>query len=167
MRVVMTVIYIVLAILVAVVLVFAFDRHAFWARIAGPADLGRYDFDNAPRSRTPNDALACTPGLCGSEPDIEVGESSETPAALVAAIIRRVAQGSRPFERVDDGRDPGYARFVVRSPLMRFPDTVDIEAVELANGRTGLRAYARAQLGKSDVGNNRKRLEAIVSRIDR
>lgn len=158
----MTLIYILIAIVAVTALVFAFDRHAFWQRLAGPADLGRYDFDRAPRSRTPNDALACTPGLCGSEPDIVLGESDEAPAALVAAVTRRVAEGHRPSERVDDGSNPAYARFVVRSPLMRFPDTVDIEAVELANGRTGLRAYARAQLGRSDMGANKAFLRAIL-----
>ena len=158
----MTVVYILLAILVVTGLVFAANRNAFWERIAGPADLGRYDFDSAPRSRTPNDALACTPGLCGSDPDIVLGEHDEPPEALVSAIARRVAEGPRPAVQVDDGRDTAYARFVVRSPLMHFPDTVDVEAVELANGRTGLRAYARAQLGRADFGANRAYLRSIL-----
>lgn len=162
MKTAMTILYVLIAIVVVVGLIFAFDRDGFWERIAGPADLGRYDFDHAPRSRTPNDALACTPGLCGSEPDIVLGESEDPPAAIVAAVIRRVTEGPRPALRVDDRTDPAYARFVVRSPLMRFPDTVEVEALELSNGRTGIRAYARAQLGKSDFGANRAYLKAIL-----
>ena len=71
------------------------------------------------------------------------------------------------IRRVDDGSDPARARYVTRTPLMKFPDTNTFEAVTLENGRTGLVAYAAAQLGYSDGGNNRKRLEAVMERLDR
>ena len=79
------------------------------------------------------------------------------------AILARIAAADPTAERVDDGTNPAYARFVARSRLMRFPDTVDIEAVVLDDGRTGLRAYGRAQLGRSDRGVNRARLKVWLA----
>ncbi|MBZ0161453.1 MAG: DUF1499 domain-containing protein [Notoacmeibacter sp.] len=142
---------------------FAFGWENVWERIAGPADRGAYDFAKGKRRRTPNDALACTPGACSGSPDLALPEYQQTPAELTGAIVAHIAATDPTAERVDDGTNPAYARFVARSRLMRFPDTVDIEAVVLDDGRTGLRAYGRAQLGRSDHGVNRARLEAWLA----
>jgi hypothetical protein len=139
-------------------------RERTWTLIAGNPDLGPYDFEALRRRRTPNDALLCSPGLCGDKADGTLPVFDEPPAALMQQIEAKIRASNEIFQRVDDGSDPAYARYVTFTPLMRFPDTNDIEAVTLADGRTGLRAYARAQLGKSDGGTNRARLKRWLAR---
>ena len=128
-----------------------------WERIA-PSDLGPVDFARLTRSPTPNDALAATPGaLPDGAPaaDIALPAFDATPAALLEAVdARATAEGA---ERV--AADGTTLRFVTRSPRLRFPDTTVVEAVPLPDGRIGLRAYARASVGHSDLGANAARLE--------
>jgi hypothetical protein len=154
------------AILVAFFLVYG--RAETWRLVAGDPDLGQFDRSAPARSEQPNDALFCTPGLCEGVPvDRELPEYTMPPGELIERIVAAMDEIAPVAERVDDGGDPAQARFVTYTEALRFPDTNSFEAVTLGDGRTGLVAYARAQLGKSDVGNNRKRLEAIVSGIDR
>ncbi|MAZ18127.1 MAG: hypothetical protein CL535_17605 [Ahrensia sp.] len=139
-----------------------------WQMIAGNPDLGWFDRSAPARSERPNDALMCTPGLCdGVKVDRELPDYSDTPENLIGRIDEAMRAVAPYIRRVDDGGDPARARYITRTPLMRFPDTNSFEAVALENGQTGLVAYARAQLGYSDGGNNRKRLDAVIDRLDR
>jgi len=137
-----------------------------WQMMAGEPDLGWFDRSAPTRTGRPNDALFCTPGLCdGVKVDRDLPDYADPPEILIGRIDEALRAMASDVRRVDDGSDPARARYVTRTPLMRFPDTNSFEAVVLENGRTGLVAYAAAQLGYSDGGNNRKRLEAVVERL--
>ena len=139
-----------------------------WQMMSGNPDLGWFDRAAPVRTGRPNDALMCTPGLCdGVQVDRELPDYAEPPEALIARIDDALRATASDVRRVDDGSDPTRARYVTRTPLMRFPDANSFEAVTLENGRTGLVAYAAARLGYSDGGNNRKRLEAVMERLDK
>jgi hypothetical protein len=158
----------VLAAVVAIAGVFllVFGRAGAWELIAGDPDLGWFDRSAPARSQSPNDALLCTPGLCdGVTVDRELPDYPGPPDLLIVKIDEALRAVTANVRRVDDGSDPLRARYVTSSPLMGFPDTNSFEAVAMENGRIGLVANARAQLGYSDGGNNRKRLEEIVSRL--
>lgn len=62
--------------------------------------------------------------------------------------------------RIDDGSDPNHATFVTRSVVFGFPDYTTVQ-------HTGdqLKLFARLRFGKSDLGVNRKRLEAVLSQV--
>lgn len=145
--------------LVVALFFFIYGREKSWELVAGSPDLGAYDFDRAKRRSTPNDALLCTPPLCGDAVDGALPEYEEAPAVLIARLDEQISQSSEPVKRVDGGSDPHRLRYVVHTPTMRYPDTVDIEAVALDGGKTGLRAYGRAKIGRKDFGNNLKRLK--------
>lgn len=160
----MKMILIVLLLLAAVVAAAAvffvtYGRERTWVLVAGQPDLGPYDFEIAKRRRTANDALLCTPPLCGQAADEELPEYDEKPGELISRLDGKIPSLSQHVRRVDDGGNEARSRYVVHTPLMRFPDTVDIEAVPLDNGKTGLRAYGRAQIGRRDMGNNLSRLK--------
>ena len=146
---------------IAVLAFVLIGRERCWELIAGPADGGQYDFAAGKRSPTANDALACSPGLC-NDPDFTIAPVNEAPAAVIEQLSQRLADTDPQSGRVDDGSDPTRARFVTYSAVMRFPDVIHLEAVTMADGRTGLMAYSRAQLGKSDFGKNRARLESLL-----
>jgi hypothetical protein len=142
----------------ATLLFLSIGRERSWELIAGSADRGRIDVLHVERSPTANDALAATPPLA-ADPDIVLPAFEEDEAALMQRLAGRIAAVDPLARRVDDGSIPGHLRYVTHSPNMRFPDYVTIEAFSLEDGRTGIVAYAAAQLGQYDFGANRRRLE--------
>lgn len=156
-----TVLLVLLIVVIAIpVAVMIIGRERTWTLATGPADLGRYDFAAERRRGTDNDALACTSGICTSA-DVVIPETTLDPAQAIGAAGERLRQIERFVDRVDDGSDPTYARFVVRTPLMRFPDTIDLLAGTSSSGGTWLKAYSRSKLGRSDLGANRRRLSEL------
>jgi uncharacterized protein (DUF1499 family) len=53
-------------------------------------------------------------------------------------------------------------RYVQRSRLLGFPDTVVVRYIEQSQGRSTL---ARSQLGRSDLGVNKARLERWLGKL--
>lgn len=157
-------ILIVLAVLFAAALAFVvYGRANAWEALTGSPDLGPVKLGEIKRSQTENDALLCTPGLCGDvRTDGELPAYDVAPDELIAEIDRAMREAEPHIERVDDAGDPSRARFVTWTPTMRFPDTTNFIAAPLPDGKTGLVAYARAKLGKKDLGNNLKRLERVT-----
>ncbi|WP_340162169.1 DUF1499 domain-containing protein [uncultured Hoeflea sp.] len=137
-----------------------YGRERSWELLAGSPDRGQRDFSNNQRSPTDNDALACSPGLC-ADPDFEIAPFDDAPAIAIERLSQRLMKTDPLARRVDDRTDQSRARFVTYSPLMRFPDVIHLEARPLPDGRTGIMAYARAQLGKSDMGKNLERLRSL------
>jgi hypothetical protein len=154
--------FVILVVVIGLIVLAAivYGRERIWERMTGPADLGRYDFTEGRRSGSPNDALACTEGAC-TAPDITIATPDRPLADIVARVAERLEAIEAHVRRVDDRNNPLYARFVIYTPLMRFPDTLDIEVAERSDGAPAIRAYSRSKLGRSDLGTNRKRLEAL------
>jgi len=61
--------------------------------------------------------------------------------------------------------DQKQDRFLVRTRLMRYPDTVVVEVIEQGPNLSTLALYSRSQIGRSDFGVNRRRIERWVERI--
>lgn len=151
---------------IAVLFFVTYGRAESWALVFGNPDLGSFDRSSPARAPRPNDALLCTPGLCdGVEVDTELPEYAGSPERLIAEIDEAMRTSGEIYRRVDDSADPATARYVTWTPVMRFPDTSSFEAVPLDDGHVGLVAYGRAQIGYSDRGVNRRRLERIVGRL--
>jgi len=129
-----------------------------WELFGGPADQGAVDFSTLARRSTPNDALACSPGACDGEIDAALPLYEDAPAALLDRLDAIVLVDP-DVARVDDGGRPDYRRYVARTPLLRFPDTIDAQALSGDDG-TRLRLYSRSLVGKSDLGANAERLNA-------
>ena len=70
------------------------------------------------------------------------------------------ALGTEGRSTVDDAGDE--LRFIMRSPTLRFPDTISVEFFDVKGGAT-LAIYARAQIGYKDFGANEKRVRRWLS----
>ena len=99
-----------------------------------PADLGPVAFETLARRTTPNDALACPPGICKAASDVTPPEYGVGAADLrlafgkmIAAEPRITAAGSDAAAMTD--------RYIQRSALMR-----------VASGR-GTRVSVASELG--------------------
>jgi hypothetical protein len=136
-----------------------------WKSVAGPADMGAVDFDAITRSATGNDALACPTGACAEAGvDRVSGIYAFSPAELGSAVGRILAE-TEDTERTFISDDGLEQRFVVRTPVMRWPDTVAIRLVALPEGGSTLYVFSRSKLGRSDFGVNLARLERVMTRL--
>jgi uncharacterized protein (DUF1499 family) len=130
-----------------------------WTAIAGPADLGPVDFKTVLRRTTPNDALACPPGFCPMAKSDLDAPVFLVDAAQLRDALEKTALSDGEVEKVFTSPHDGAERYVARSRLMRFPDTVNVQVIDLAPQRSSLALYSRSQLGRSDFGANKARLE--------
>jgi len=60
----------------------------------------------------------------------------------------------------------GHMTYVTRTPWMGYPDYTSV-LIEPAGAGAMLLAFARARFGRSDLGNNRARLERWIAQLDR
>lgn len=130
----------------------------------GPADLGPVAFETLTRRAHPTDALAAPPGFGVAQADRETPRFPVAPERLAALLV--AALGAEPdLTRVDDGADPFHLRFVQRSRVLRFPDTIDVRVLPAEGGRSSLAIYSRSQLGQNDFGVNRARVERWLATL--
>jgi uncharacterized protein (DUF1499 family) len=140
---------------------------AIYEVIFGPPDLGPIDFESFRRSEKPNTALACPPGFCGAaKADFDPGIYPVSDDALRDAFAQMVLAEPRviPVYRQSQAGLPLQDRYVQRSKLMQFPDTIDVRFIALSNTSSTLAIYSRSQLGRSDFGVNLKRIREWTSR---
>ena len=71
--------------------------------------------------------------------------------------------GEPGLEKVASDETQGTLRYVQRSRLMRYPDTINVKVVALPDGGSTVLIYSRSQLGRSDMGVNRARIERWIS----
>lgn len=143
----------------------AYGPERFWTDVFGEPDAGPFDFDHPTRSGKPNDALACPPPAC-----TEAGEVLPTPLFPVApetlAAEVRAAIAALPSARIVEETPGGLAfRAVVRTPLLRFPDTVSVEVRREPSGLASLRLHSRSLVGFHDLGTNAARLTALIDAL--
>ncbi len=171
MRKIKIVLWLAAAIIFVPGLYFAADRDGFWLKVAGDPDLGQTDFSRLAPASEPNEGLACPPqsltDFCPLRiPDIETREIVLSPDKVRARLIEYFANDPLVI-RVDDDSSPIKLRFVRRTPIMRYPDTLSVEIIELGPNRSSLAVHAKALVGKSDFGNNldlvRQTLESLGS----
>jgi uncharacterized protein (DUF1499 family) len=138
------------------------------AKLAGSRlDIGPVDFARLARHATPNDALVCPTERCPyAKPDVEPKIYS-VPAAQLLARVRTIARVQpRISELSCEPNCDRVARFVQRTLLMRFPDTIDVEAFPAGENRSTLAIYSRSLVGRKDFGVNRARVERWLAALD-
>ncbi len=137
----------------------------------GAPDLGAVDFETLVRRSRPNDALACPQDLCRiARPDI-VPPLYPVSAERLREIVAGIAREDPETQIVYSARWEEQDRYVARTRLMRFPDTINVRIVPVAADASTIAIYSRSQIGYSDWGVNRKRIErwldAIAARAGR
>ena len=122
------------------------------------------DWATLTRSPTPNDALICPAGHCPrARVDREPPTYALEPSALLARLKETVRAEAHTVE-LPVGGDRA-ARFIQYTPLMRYPDTIDVAVLPVAGGST-LALYSRSLIGRGDFGVNRARLERWLAALD-
>ena len=128
-----------------------------WAQF-GPSDLGDVDFATLERRATPNDALACLPEFCEAQSDIPAPVIAR-PFGDVFLAVQDAVVHEPGLEQVDADAGTGLLRFVQRSRLLGFPDTINVKVVPESDGKTAVLIYSRSQIGRADMGVNLARVK--------
>ncbi|MFY4730664.1 DUF1499 domain-containing protein [Nitrospira sp. BLG_2] len=130
----------------------------------GPADLGPVAFETLKRRDAPNDALACPTGVCRAQSDLTPPEYAVDAAKLRAAFAKAISAELRITAVATDATTM-IDRYIQRSALMRYPDTIVVQFFDRPGGRSTLALYSRSQLGHGDMGVNRARLERWLAKL--
>jgi uncharacterized protein (DUF1499 family) len=135
-----------------------------YEKLFGPPDLGAIAFERVARRGSGNDALACPPGECGSA---KVDARPPSYAVTASELRRRVRRYFLGQGATLVGSDDAslHDRFVARTTLMRFPDTVDVEIFPVDADHATLAVYSRSQLGHYDFGTNLRRVRALLEAL--
>lgn len=152
--------------LVAVALVLVFvvmGPERIWG-FAGEPDLGPVSFGQLERRQSPNDALACPPEVCRAKADIKTARYPATAAELRAALANVIAAEPR-MTTVNSNEATLTDRYIQRSKWLGFPDTVVVQFFDLPEGQSTLAIYSRSQLGESDLGINKARIQRWLSEL--
>ena len=154
------------ALMIALACGFVYDRDGFWRLVAGPPDLGPVNFQTLIKPATRNHFLACPEDFCA-----EGQADMTTPVYGVSASrlqsLSREAWADEPrMELIASDTDPLTDRYIQRSPVMRFPDTISVRFVALDGDRSSAAIYSRGQLGRYDFEANQNRVLHLIAQLD-
>ncbi len=132
----------------------------------GPPDLGPVNFETLKRRSSPNDSLACPQNLCIAKSDVTPPLFAVSAPELEKAFAKVIASEPRVEQVASD--DGGLTqRYVQRTKIMRFPDTIVVRFIDLGDGRSTIALYSRSQLGESDFGVNHARIERWLEKLSK
>jgi len=110
-----------------------------------------------------NDALACPAGLCRVDADFESPSFAVSVEELLK-IAEKVIGDEPRTQLVAQDENLQQLVFVKRSRIFRFPDTVWIQGVRTGTG-SAIIIYSRSNYGESDLGVNKKRVRAWLTKL--
>ena len=129
-----------------------------------PGQPAFVDLETLQRPTSPNTYLVCPRALTAAAVD------REPPVyALPVAELERVwlaALAAEPRLR-EVASDPDRHRhlLVQRTPVLRFPDLIQVQFVAVPPDAATVCIYSRSVYGYSDLGQNRRRVEDWLARI--
>ncbi len=147
------------AALVALALAFALE-----ACVTAPAPpTGPWlDFASLRPGKSPNSALACAQDVCPLASISRPEFSFDASVAQVADALQQL-EPTAQFQTEPSGDI--RARYVAVTRLMRFRDDVDVLIRPLSAERTRVAVYSRSRIGRSDLGANAARINALETRL--
>jgi len=123
------------------------------------------DFPSLRKGPKPNQYLVCPARYCAAAPDRIAPEFDLPVTALLDRFAEIVEAGPRCQRRAlsDDGLQIDW---LIRTPLLGFPDSVTVRAIPLEGGRASLAIFSRSHIGYSDLGTNRRRVERCLVALE-
>ena len=134
-----------------------------FAAAAGLPTPQPMDIAHLVRPSSPNTALAAPAGFVPS-PDIVIAPY-HVPADRLFALVRDVAAGQPRTYQAAVYPDQLQAHYVARSAVFNFPDLITVQARAEGPDSSDLVVYSRSVYGHSDLGVNRKRVEAWLAAL--
>lgn len=127
-----------------------------------PADIS--DPTTLARTGRPNDWLICPPAACRAEVDSAAPSFPIPPEHLLVAWRDVLMEQPRATLIASDDR-----RLLLlvqdRTAVFRFVDTILVRVLPTPQGGSTYAAYSRSEIGYSDLGINRGRLEEWAAKV--
>jgi uncharacterized protein (DUF1499 family) len=122
------------------------------------------DVTHIVRPSSPNTALAAPAGFSPA-PDI-VTPVYHLPAGQLFALAQAVASGQPNTFTAATFAGQLQAHYVARSAVFNFPDLIAVQVRQETPDTSDLFLWSRSVYGESDLGVNRKRLQAWLGALD-
>jgi uncharacterized protein (DUF1499 family) len=140
--------------------VFLFAKNPLFDRVFSIGSEGEPALESVRIGPKPNQYLVLPEGW-GSEKPHRVSPEFAMPAAELERRWNALVDAEPRVRRLTE------RTVAVRSRFWRFPDLVTVRAVPLGEETSAIAVYARALYGHSDLGVNKKRTDAWLSRLER
>lgn len=161
-RIMNLILFAIILLICAGVALFLYAPENFWSRIAGSPDLGPVEFATLKKSPKPNQYLVCPENICAYQEPDEVSKIYPYSATILKDRLMQVIGSD--IEIVEDSDQT--VRFIIRTPIMRFPDTVSIQVFDV-DGGAAVAIYSRSQLGYMDFRANETRVKRWLAALER
>ncbi len=162
----MTIFYLLISIaIILFAIIFIIGWETTLKILFGEADQGRTVFKTLKRPKAPNNALICPLDFCdNARPDM-VAPVYNLSVDDLRDKLRASLKREQRLEHVH-ANDPALReRYVQRSRLFRFADTIQVEYIPLDHNISTIALYSHVQIGISDGGVNLKRLKRWLKRL--
>lgn len=130
---------------------------------SGPLDTAPVDLRAIRRSSSPNDSLACAPGICAAAADFASPVYALPRAALMEAAEAILLAEPRTEIAARDDALPQIV-FLQKSAVFGFADTIRVQAAG-TDGEASLIVHSRSNVGYYDFGVNGKRVRRLLDAI--
>lgn len=121
------------------------------------------DVAHIARPASPNTALAA-PKDFSPAPDI-ITPTYPLPAGRLFALVRDIAVSQPRTFQAALYPDQLQAHFVARSAVFNFPDLIMVQVRQAGPDSSALIVYSRSVYGRSDLGANRRRVQAWLAAL--
>ncbi len=126
------------------------------------------DFTALRRPKSPNTCLVApqdlTPKARVDRPSPVFDVDANTLFQRLEAYVRSV----KAFRAIESDPALRLLKFVAVTPLLRFKDDVDVRILPAPDDdtRSVVAIYSRSRIGKSDLGANGRRVDAILAALN-
>jgi uncharacterized protein (DUF1499 family) len=124
------------------------------------------DFATLALKPSPNQALVLPAGFASTAEPHVTSPVFPVPAERLVELVRETALAQPRTKLIASHAAKRQMTFVQRSALFRFPDYVTIEAMPAGEGQSAAAFYSRSRYGYSDLGVNRKRVQAWLAALE-
>ena len=129
-------------------------------RALSPGAYQPINFQAVTLTDTPNQFLACPADYCRpATPHIKVPTFNISADQLRAAFERLILSSADPMIA---NQTAGSVDFVVRTPVMRWPDWVSVRFINVGADQSTLAVYSRSVFGYDDFGTNETRVREWI-----
>ena len=134
-----------------------------WERLSGVEGTGPIDVTKLEQYRTDAAGMACPKDICSGPVDIE-SPNFQVPAERLRDIVSSIASEESNAVLIDrTAIEPLTDRYVIRSTVLRVPDTVTVRYIVRSPETSSLVILAQPQVELIDFGSNRDRVHRWVA----
>ena len=123
------------------------------------------DFGHLPAKAGPSRFLMCPPDYCSRAPDA-VSPAFAMEWERLRDLLTEMVAGQRRVKLVAGDGDRRKIVFIQHTALLRFPQIVTVEFVELPDGKSSFAVESRSRYGGWDFGSNEARVRSWVGLLE-